>query len=94
MGKNKSLTLETVAQITRLHKAGHQTEEIIEEVGGCECSLRNWNRCIQGGGGVNVVTIKSCHVSPKTPLKTRQFSGKSFFFELSKPWAYQDKVRF
>lgn len=71
MGKGKSLTPEIIAQIIGLHKAGHQTKEIVENVGVCERSVRNWVRRFKDGGGVNLPVGKprpgpSKKTSPRT----------------------------
>ena len=58
MGKNKTLSTKTIAQIIGLHKAGHPTREIVATTGASERSVRNWVRRSRDGGGEEMVYHK------------------------------------
>ncbi|MPC51136.1 hypothetical protein E2C01_044976 [Portunus trituberculatus] len=65
MGKNKYLSQETIAQIIALHKAGHQTKEIIELVGVGKTSVCKWVAIFKKEGGCDTLGYKPRKKYPK-----------------------------
>lgn len=58
IGINKFLPPETIAQITGLHKTGHQTKDITKQFGVCEHSMRNLSEPLQDSSSVAMPTAK------------------------------------
>lgn len=67
IGKNIFLMLYTIAQITGLHKAGHQTEET-KNGGVFAHFMRSWVKHFKDGSSVNMSILKPRPGKPKTFL--------------------------